>query len=219
MGRGRGRAREGFGPTDTGATRTTPAFLGGGLALSRRRRPRLPEVSRQESKGSAPAAPPPTAMAAGPPPGAADARGCLRDRPGSTEEPDPPGRAAVGAPRSCWSPSSWTRLGTPRKPAEEPAAGVVSDELLPMAAACSHLPTPLGSTARLRWLVLGSLCCVFAEGIEAFSSTLLLVTSLRWSFLGTPHPHPAGPSVKMFQRCMVQESNPGLPHGRRGFYH
>ncbi|XP_077019025.1 putative palmitoyltransferase ZDHHC11B isoform X3 [Tamandua tetradactyla] len=45
-----------------------------------------------------------------------------------------------------------------RKPAEEPAAGVVSGELLPTAAACSRLPTPLGSTTGLQWLVLGCLC-------------------------------------------------------------
>ncbi|XP_076972374.1 uncharacterized protein LOC143646854 isoform X4 [Tamandua tetradactyla] len=109
-------------------------------------------------------------MAAGPPPGAADAPR-LPPRPAGQRRRAVAGRAAVGALRSCWSPPTWTRLGTPRKPAEEPAAGVESGELLPTAAACSHLPTPLGSTARLWWLVLGSFCwasTAFPEGAECF---------------------------------------------------
>ncbi|XP_076972375.1 uncharacterized protein LOC143646854 isoform X5 [Tamandua tetradactyla] len=64
-------------------------------------------------------------MAAGPPPGAADAPR-LPPRPAGQRRRAVAGRAAVGALRSCWSPPTWTRLGTPRKPAEEPAAGVES---------------------------------------------------------------------------------------------
>ncbi|XP_077003520.1 mitogen-activated protein kinase kinase kinase 9-like isoform X2 [Tamandua tetradactyla] len=51
-------------------------------------------------------------MAAGPPPGAADAPR-LPPRPAGRRRRALAGRAAVGAPRSCWSPPTWTRLGTP----------------------------------------------------------------------------------------------------------
>ncbi|XP_077003712.1 uncharacterized protein LOC143673274 [Tamandua tetradactyla] len=76
---------------DTGATRTTPAFRGAGLALSRRWRPRLPEVSRQECKSSSPAAPAPALhpprWLRGRPQARLMPRGCLRDLLGSAEEP------------------------------------------------------------------------------------------------------------------------------------
>ncbi|XP_077014118.1 uncharacterized protein LOC143681186 isoform X3 [Tamandua tetradactyla] len=61
--------------------------------------------------GCASPGPPPTAMAAGPPPGAADAPR-LPPRPAGQRRRAVVGRAAVGAPWSCWSSPTWTRLGT-----------------------------------------------------------------------------------------------------------
>ncbi|XP_076972369.1 uncharacterized protein LOC143646853 isoform X5 [Tamandua tetradactyla] len=76
-------------------------------------------------------------MAAGPPPGAADAPR-LPPRPAGQRRRAVAGRAAVGALRSCWSPPTWTRLGTPRKPAEELAVGVLSGDPDLLDMVCSH---------------------------------------------------------------------------------